>query len=91
MTRSRAATIAKAGQHAKSDVVVLCKSSGSAKVWPMAGNIGFKAGMRVQIPLLLPYYSIWILTLFYVVLFWFYSFFVCGFNIISREHVSFVT
>jgi len=53
--------------------------------------IGFRASMRVQFPLLLPYDSIWILMIIYVVLFWFYSISVCGFNTISREHVPFVT
>jgi len=38
MTRSMVAAAAKVGQHAKTDVVVLCEGSGSAKVRPMAGN-----------------------------------------------------
>jgi len=38
MTRSMVGAAAKVGQHAKTDVVVLCEGSGSAKVRPMAGN-----------------------------------------------------
>jgi hypothetical protein len=38
MTRSMVAATVKVGQHAKTDVFVLCEGSGSAKVQLMAGN-----------------------------------------------------